>query len=97
MGSCIYSNAKRRACEDFGIPTIEVALPEDISQESIQTRVKEINNDEKVSGILVELPIPRRLDAQRIFDEISPEKDVDGVTPFNVASKEFIIILMVTL
>ena len=59
-------------------------LPEDASQDDILRRVRDLNQDERVSGILVQLPLPSYLSTQAVFEEIRPEKDVDGVHPSNL-------------
>ena len=65
--------------------SLGAVLPEDALQEDILRRVRDLNYDERVSGILVQLPLPQYLSVQAIFDEIRPDKDVDGVHPSNVA------------
>ena len=68
----------RSASQEIG-----AVLPADASQEDIIRRIKDLNNDDRVSGIMVQLPLPPYMSSQAIFDVIRAEKDVDGVTPAN--------------
>ena len=81
----VYVNMKKRACEEIGFEHIGAVLPEDASLEDILRRVKDLNEDERVSGILVQMPLPTYMSPQTVFDEIRVDKDVDGVNSFNVA------------
>lgn len=82
--SLVYTKAKAKACEELGINSFHYALHKDISQADLLWQVSELNNDPKVHGILVQLPLPKHLDEELILEAISPEKDVDGFHPFNV-------------
>ena len=82
--SLIYTKAKAKACEELGINSFQYTVHKDISQTDLLWQISELNNDPKVHGILVQLPLPKHLDEELILEAISPEKDVDGFHPFNV-------------
>lgn len=82
--SLVYVSQKEKACDEVGIVSLKVVLPEDISQEELEMKVEELNNDPTVHGILVQLPLPNHLNEKKIIEKISPEKDVDGFHPVNV-------------
>ena len=82
--SRVYVNSKQKACEEVGFNSYEYALPEETTQQELLDLVEELNNDEKVNGILVQLPLPKQIDENAIIDAISPDKDVDAFHPFNV-------------
>jgi methylenetetrahydrofolate dehydrogenase (NADP+)/methenyltetrahydrofolate cyclohydrolase len=82
--SALYVSMKKKACEYVGINSISVELPEDISQEELESRVLKLNRDSKVDGILVQLPLPKHLNTDKILELIDPKKDVDGFHPINV-------------
>lgn len=81
--SQVYVRNKERACEDCGIRSIPHRL-ENASQLELEGLINELNNDVTVDGILVQLPLPKGLDSQKILDMIDPNKDVDGFHPVNV-------------
>lgn len=78
--SQIYVRSKRRKADEAGMMSRHVGLPADITQEYLEEAVLELVNDPHVHGILVQLPLPEGLDAERILAMIPPEKDVDGLT-----------------
>lgn len=82
--SQVYVRMKQKACNEAGIESFGFVLPQDATQEEIEKLVKELNNDPKVNGILVQLPLPSGLDEQRVLNAISIEKDVDGFHPLNI-------------
>lgn len=82
--SKVYVANKKKACEALGIISREYALPENTSEEQLLGLIDELNNDREVNGILCQLPLPRRLNEQRIINAISPLKDVDAFHPQNV-------------
>jgi methylenetetrahydrofolate dehydrogenase (NADP+)/methenyltetrahydrofolate cyclohydrolase len=82
--SQIYVNRKTQACEAVGIHSIKLVLPETVSEEELLTKVKELNEDPHVDGILVQLPLPAHINPSRVTHFISPQKDVDGFNPYNV-------------
>jgi 5,10-methylene-tetrahydrofolate dehydrogenase/methenyl tetrahydrofolate cyclohydrolase len=82
--SATYVRMKRRKCEELGIRSIGVELPTNTSQDELLQRVKELNADPKVNGILVQLPLPKHIDEETILNAIDLEKDVDGFHPLNI-------------
>ncbi len=82
--SKVYVNNKKKACEALGIESFEFLLPEDATQEELLNLVEKLNADEKVDGILVQLPLPRHLDEKAVIAAISPDKDVDAFHAVNV-------------
>ncbi len=82
--SRVYVNNKKKACEAVGFQSFEYALPEETTQEQLLELVETLNNDPKVNGILVQLPVPKHIDDTAIINAISPAKDVDAFHPENV-------------
>ena len=82
--SRVYVNNKKKACEAVGFASYEYALPEETTQEELLELVDTLNNDPKVNGILVQLPVPKHIDDTAIINAISPAKDVDAFHPENV-------------
>jgi len=74
----IYVRNKGKGCEETGIYSRTIHLPEETTQEELEEAVGELNRDERIHGILVQLPLPKHLDEQRALEKILPEKDVDG-------------------
>lgn len=82
--SKVYVRNKKKACETVGFNSYEYALPAEITEEELLDLVKKLNADDKVNGILVQLPLPPHLDDKVIINNILPEKDVDAFHPVNV-------------
>lgn len=82
--SKVYVRNKKLACEAVGFNSYEYALPEETTEEELLALVGKLNDDPKVNGILVQLPLPKHLDDKVIIDNIKPEKDVDAFHPVNV-------------
>jgi 5,10-methylene-tetrahydrofolate dehydrogenase/methenyl tetrahydrofolate cyclohydrolase len=82
--SATYVSMKRKACARTGIRDILCTFPEDAFQEEIESAVLAMNADASVHGILVQLPLPKHIDAQRVLNLVSPDKDVDGLHPLNL-------------
>lgn len=82
--SQVYVRNKRKACTEVGFYSEAYELPEETTQEELEALVDQLNADPKIHGILVQLPLPRHLDEQRILLRIRPEKDVDAFHPYNV-------------
>lgn len=82
--SKVYVRNKQRACEEVGISSTVHRLAEETTQVELLGLIEDLNNDEKVHGILVQLPLPGHLDEEAVINAISPEKDVDGFHPLNV-------------
>jgi len=79
-----YVTAKEQACEEIGIYSDDNRLPADTSQEDLMALVEKMNNDPKINGILVQLPLPKGLNEAEVLLAIDPVKDVDGFHPMNV-------------
>lgn len=84
QASSIYVKNKQKACAEVGITTKDHKLPESFSQQEMNSLIDLLNNDNTVHGILVQLPLPKQLDEFATMSRISPIKDVDGLTPYNV-------------
>jgi 5,10-methylene-tetrahydrofolate dehydrogenase/methenyl tetrahydrofolate cyclohydrolase len=82
--SQVYVRSKQKACADAGIASFGFDLPATTSQEDLEKLIKELNEDPKVNGILVQMPLPAGLDEQKVLAQISVEKDVDGFHPINI-------------
>lgn len=82
--SRIYVNNKKKACEECGIYSEEYALPEATTEEELLSLIDVLNNKKEISGILVQMPVPKHIDDKRVIAAISPEKDVDAFHPVNV-------------
>ncbi len=84
--SQVYVRNKERACEECGFYSVKYALPQDTTQEELNSLVKKLNNDEKINGILCQLPLPEHLDDKEVINLIDPIKDVDAFHPVNVGA-----------
>jgi len=82
--SRVYVNNKKKACEEVGIKSIEYALGADTSEEELLTLIDKLNNDKSVNGILVQLPLPKQINEDKVIMAINPDKDVDAFHPVNV-------------
>ena len=80
----VYVRNKRRACEEVGIVSFAHDLPETVSQDDLLALIEDLNRDERVDGILVQLPLPMHIDTETVIETIRPDKDVDGFHPYNV-------------
>lgn len=81
--SQIYVRNKKKTAENLGINSIVINYPSNISEKILLDKIQELNNDNKITAILVQLPLPKHIDKFKIIDAIAPEKDVDGLTPYN--------------
>lgn len=82
--SSVYVNNKKKACEYIGAESLSYHLPEETSEEELLELIDKLNKDEKVNGILVQLPVPKHINEDLIIRSIDPDKDVDGFHPINV-------------
>jgi len=82
--SRVYVNNKKKACEEIGIKSIEYALGADTSEEELLALIDKLNKDKSVNGILVQLPLPKQINEEKVIMAINPEKDVDAFHPVNV-------------
>ena len=79
-----YVNSKHKACLENNINSVKIELDENISTDSLLNEIEKLNNDSEVHGILVQLPLPKHIDAEQILNAVSPQKDVDGFHPISV-------------
>ena len=84
--SSVYVNNKKKACAYIGIESLSYELEETISQDALLELISELNENEKVNGILVQLPLPKHIDENAVIDAITPSKDVDGFHPETVGN-----------
>lgn len=82
--SAVYVRSKGKACAEAGIHSVTIRLPAETSQEELLAQVDALNEDPTIHGILVQMPLPRQLDADAVIRRIRPDKDVDGFHPVNV-------------
>ncbi|MDU0810314.1 MAG: bifunctional methylenetetrahydrofolate dehydrogenase/methenyltetrahydrofolate cyclohydrolase FolD [Burkholderia sp.] len=86
QASEIYVRNKIKACKDVGFFLINEQYPIGFSEDSLLTRIDELNHNSKIHGILIQLPLPKHIDRYKVIDAISPEKDVDGFHVSNVGA-----------
>ena len=82
--SSIYVNNKKKACEQVGFQSFGYSLPESASEKELLDLIDQLNKDDRVHGILCQLPLPKHMDEFSVICAIAPEKDVDGFHPYNV-------------
>ena len=81
--SLTYVGSKVKSCQQIGFDSTLVALPEDITEEDLLAKIKELNEDDNLDGYIVQLPLPKHIDEEKILLAIDPDKDVDGFHPTN--------------
>ena len=86
QASQVYVRNKENACKEVGFYSEVYRLPETTSQEELLALIDKLNNDEKIHGLLVQLPVPKHIDETAVIHAISPRKDVDGFLPENLGS-----------
>ncbi|MES2837829.1 MAG: bifunctional methylenetetrahydrofolate dehydrogenase/methenyltetrahydrofolate cyclohydrolase FolD [Bacteroidota bacterium] len=79
-----YVESKIRACEKVGFISSHVKLDESISEQALLSEIEKLNNDASVDGFIIQLPLPKHINEQKIIEAVSPQKDVDGFHPINV-------------
>lgn len=79
-----YVGGKHRDCAEVGIASIRVELPETVTQEELEAELDKLNTDPACTGYIVQLPLPKHIDTNRILEKIAPEKDADGLHPMNL-------------
>ena len=84
--SQIYVRNKEKSANEVGLKSEVVKYPEAVEEKTILDKIVELNNDDTVSGILVQLPLPKHIDKQKVIETIIPSKDVDGFHPMNVGN-----------
>ena len=83
-GSETYVAHKVKACEQVGFESSLIRYPDDVTEDELIAKIKEINNDDSIDGLIVQLPIPDHISENKVIETIDPEKDVDGFHPVNV-------------
>ena len=83
-GSHSYVSGKHRDCHEVGINSIRVNLPENASEKDVLAAVHDLNSSKECTGYIVQLPLPRGINAQRVLEAIDPSKDADGLHPLNL-------------
>ena len=81
--SLTYVGSKVKSCQQIGFESTLMALPEETTQEQLLAKIKELNEDDDLDGYIVQLPLPKHIDEQKILMAIDPDKDVDGFHPAN--------------
>ncbi len=84
--SKIYVKNKEKSATEVGLKSEIIRYPDTVEEKTILDKVEELNKDESVSGILVQLPLPKHIDKKKVIESISPYKDVDGFHPINVGN-----------
>jgi len=84
--SQIYVRMKEKAANEVGLKSEVIKYPDSIEEKEVLQKIDELNKDESVSGILVQLPLPKHIDKQKVIEAIFPSKDVDGFHPMNVGN-----------
>jgi len=82
--SGVYVRNKKKACDTAGLYVDDHALPATTTQEELLNLIDQLNNDPKIHGILVQLPLPSQIDSQTVLNAVSPDKDADGFHPYNI-------------
>jgi len=82
--SQVYVGSKRRACDELGFKSVSHDLPADTSESDLLALIDDLNKDAEINGILVQLPLPKHIDSERIIESIRQDKDVDGFHPYNI-------------
>jgi len=84
--SQIYVRNKEKSANEVGLKSEVIRYPDSVEESDVLKKIDELNNDDSVSGILVQLPLPKHIDKQKVIEAIMPEKDVDGFHPMNVGN-----------
>jgi len=83
-GSITYVNHKVKTCEEIGFDSTLIKYEDTVSENELLAKIEELNNDENITGFIVQLPLPKHINEQKVIEAISPKKDVDGFHPVNV-------------
>ena len=84
--SQIYVRNKEKSANEVGLKSEVIRYPEAVEEKTVLDKIEELNKNESISGILVQLPLPKHIDKQKVIESILPEKDVDGFHPMNVGN-----------
>lgn len=79
-----YVRMKRKACQEMGIHSVLIEYGDDVSENELLERIHQLNGDKTIHGILVQLPLPEGIQTEKVIEQISPDKDVDGFHPVNI-------------
>jgi len=82
--SQVYVRMKGKKCEELGMHSLTITLPEDTSESDLLKKVDELNKDGRIHGFLIQLPLPKHINEDKVLNAMDPRKDVDGFHPFNV-------------
>jgi methylenetetrahydrofolate dehydrogenase (NADP+) / methenyltetrahydrofolate cyclohydrolase len=82
--SMTYVNSKVKSCEKVGFNSTLIDLPEDTTEEQLLNEIEDLNKDADIDGFIVQLPLPKQIDEQKVLMAVNPDKDVDGFHPVNV-------------
>ena len=85
--SQIYVRNKEKSANEVGLKSEVIRYPEAVEESTVLDKIEELNNDENISGILVQLPLPKHINKQKVIETILPGKDVDGFHPMNVGNR----------
>ena len=84
--SQIYVRNKEKSANEVGLKSEVIKYPDTVEEKTVLEKIEELNKDETISGILVQLPLPKHIDKQKVIETIAPSKDVDGFHPMNVGN-----------
>ena len=84
--SQIYVRNKEKSANEVGLKSEVIKYPDNVEEKTVLSKIQELNRDDTVSGILVQLPLPKHIDKQKVIETITPDKDVDGFHPMNVGN-----------
>ena len=84
--SQIYVRNKEKSANEVGLKSEVIRYPDTVEEKTVLEKIEELNKDQTVSGILVQLPLPKHIDKQKVIETIDPSKDVDGLHPMNVGN-----------
>jgi len=84
--SKVYVANKVKACAELGLHSEHIVMSADTAEDTLLAKIAELNNDQKIHGILVQLPVPKQIDSNKVLEAISPDKDVDGFHQMNVGA-----------
>jgi methylenetetrahydrofolate dehydrogenase (NADP+)/methenyltetrahydrofolate cyclohydrolase len=84
--SQIYVRNKEKSANEVGLKSEVIRYPDTVEEKTVLEKIEELNKDESISGILVQLPLPKHIDKQKVIENIAPSKDVDGFHPMNVGN-----------
>ncbi len=84
--SQIYVRNKEKSANEVGLKSEVIKYPDTVEEKTVLEKIEELNKDESISGILVQLPLPKHIDKQKVIEKITPSKDVDGFHPMNVGN-----------